>query len=47
MNHELNIASEDPGLARQVERIHVEGLKYAHEVTHEQWRAGGPTACCA
>jgi cardiolipin synthase len=41
LNQELNIASDDPGLARQLERIYAEDLKYAHEVMLEQWRSRG------
>jgi len=41
LNQELNIASDDPDLARQLERIYAEDLKYAHEVTLEQWRSRG------
>jgi cardiolipin synthase len=41
LNQELNIASDDPDLARQLEGIYAEALKYAHEVTLEQWRSRG------
>ena len=41
LNHELNIASDDPRLARQLERIFAEDLKYAHEVSFEEWQSKG------
>ena len=37
----LNIASDDPDFARQLEGIYAEDLKYAHEVALEQWRSRG------
>src|ERR1700730_19418398 len=37
LNHELNIACDDPDVARRLERIYAEDLQYAHEVTLEEW----------
>jgi cardiolipin synthase A/B len=41
LNHELNIACDDPDVARRLERIYAEDLQYAHEVTLEEWRSRG------
>ena len=41
LNHELNIASDDPALARRLERIFADDLAYAHELTLEEWRSQG------
>jgi cardiolipin synthase A/B len=41
LNHEVNLTFDDPGLARQLERIFAEDLQYAHEVTLEEWRRRG------
>lgn len=41
LNHELNLAFDDPSLARELERVFAEDLKHAHEVTLEEWRHRG------
>jgi cardiolipin synthase A/B len=41
LNHELNLAFDDPGLARQLERIFADDLTRAHEVTLDEWRRRG------
>ena len=41
LNHELNLAVEDPGLAGELERVFADDLTRSHEVTLEQWRKRG------
>jgi cardiolipin synthase len=41
LNHELNIAFDDPGLAHELERIFADDLTRAHEVTLAEWRKRG------
>jgi phosphatidylserine/phosphatidylglycerophosphate/cardiolipin synthase-like enzyme len=41
LNHEVNLAFDDPGLARQLEQIFADDLRHAHEVTLEKWRRRG------
>jgi cardiolipin synthase A/B len=41
INHELNLAFDDPGLARELERIFADDLTRTHEVTLAEWRKRG------
>jgi len=41
LNHELNLAFDDPGLARQLEQIFADDLTRCHEVTLAEWRRRG------
>jgi cardiolipin synthase A/B len=41
LNHELNLAVHDPGVARRLDAIFQDDLQFAHEVTYEAWRRRG------
>jgi cardiolipin synthase len=41
LNHELNLAFDDPGLAHQLEQIFADDLTRCHEVTLPEWRRRG------
>ncbi len=41
LNHELNLAFDDPGLARRLEQIFADDLTRCHEVTLPEWRRRG------
>jgi cardiolipin synthase len=41
LNHEVNLAFDDPAVARQLEQTFAEDVRYGHEVTLEEWRRRG------
>jgi cardiolipin synthase len=41
LNQEINVTIHDSGVARQLETIFHEDLKYSEPVTYEQWRSRG------
>lgn len=41
LNHELNLAFDDPGLAHQLEQIFADDLTRCHEATLPEWRRRG------
>jgi len=41
LNHELNLAFDEPGLADQLEQIFADDLTRSHEVTLAEWRRRG------
>jgi cardiolipin synthase len=41
LNQEINLTVYDSGIARGLEKIFQEDLKYSHQITYEQWRSRG------
>lgn len=41
LNQEINLTVHDSGVARHLEEIFGEDLKYSEPVTYEQWRSRG------
>jgi cardiolipin synthase A/B len=41
LNHELNLAIHDPGIARRLDAVFQEDLRFAREVTYEMWKRRG------
>jgi cardiolipin synthase len=41
LNHEVNLAVHDPGIARRLEEIFQDDLRFAREITYEAWKRRG------